>query len=116
MLRFIQPVRVVKAASVGSKRKWIALSIAQHGAAVFDAWTTRRKLSGGGYHESNPLLKPFAGNNSLYAVTQITPAALDLLGNRMRKSERPWVRRLWWLPQAAQTAMQITCGATNLAK
>ncbi len=99
-----------------SKRTWVGLAIALHSSAAFDAWTTRRQIATGRYHESNPILKPFANNNSLYAVVQLTPAALDLLGNRMRKSQRPWVRRLWWVPQATQTATHLVCGATNLTK
>ncbi len=100
----------------GSKRTWVGLAIALHGSAAFDAWTTRRQIATGRYHESNPLLKPFANNNSLYAVVQITPVALDFLGDRMRRSERPWLRRLWWVPQVTQTATHLVCGATNLSK
>ena len=95
---------------------WLGLTIALHSSAAFDAWTTRRRIGSGGYHETNPLLRPFAGNSSLYAVTQVTPAMLDFVGNRMRHSDRTWVRRLWWAPQAFQTTTHLVCGARNLTK
>ena len=65
------------------KRQWLGLSIAQHTAAGFDAWTTRREISSGQAQELNPLLKPFAGNSSLYLATQVTPVALDFLAHHM---------------------------------
>ncbi len=98
------------------QRTWLALSITLHSSAAFDAWTTRRRIGSGLYHETNPLLKPFANNGSLYAVTQATPAVLDLVGNRMRKSQRTWVRRLWWAPQTMQAATHFFCGARNLTR
>ncbi len=56
---------------------WLALSIAQSGAATFDAWSTRRVVSNGG-QELNPMLRPFAGNDSIYAAVQVTPPAARL--------------------------------------
>ncbi|MBZ5628697.1 MAG: hypothetical protein LAO06_07505 [Acidobacteriia bacterium] len=112
----IRPVKLSTPSPAGSKRVWLALTIAQHSAATFDAWTTRRNVSSGNYHENNPFLRPFAGNNSLYVVMQITPTVFDLVGQRMRHSNRPWLRRIWWVPQAAQTATHLTLGARNLAK
>lgn len=47
---------------------WLTLTIAQHSAATFDAWSTRRAISSGQGLELNPLLQPFAGNASLYAA------------------------------------------------
>jgi hypothetical protein len=55
------------------RRKWLALSIAQHSAATFDAWSTRQAISTGQYRELNPALRPFAGNASLYAAIQVGP-------------------------------------------
>ena len=115
----IEPVLLVKPSKpspAGSKRVWLALTIAQHSAATFDAWTTRRRVSSGSYHENYPLLKPFAGNSSLYAVVQITPVVFDFVGQRMRHSDRPWMRRIWWVPQAAQTVTHLAFGARNLSK
>jgi hypothetical protein len=97
-----------------SRRLWFTLSIAQHGAATFDAWSTRRVISSGQGQEQNLLLRPFAGNTSLYAAIQVGPALLDYLGRRMMKSQQSWTRHAWWLPQALGTAVSIACGVHNL--
>jgi hypothetical protein len=112
----LPPGKTRRLPPASSKRVWMALSIAQHSAAGFDAWTTRRRLKSGRYHETNPLLKPFAGNDSLYAVMQVTPTVLDYVGNRMRNSEHTWMRRLWWVPQVVQTTTSLSFGAMNLTK
>jgi hypothetical protein len=93
---------------------WLALSIAQSGAATFDAWSTRRVVSSGG-QEINPMLRPFAGNASLYAAIQVAPLALDYVSHRMMASEHGWARHTWWMPQAIGTAMSIAGGAVNLS-
>src|SRR5579862_9443421 len=36
-------------------REWLALMIAQHSAATFDAWSTRQAISTGRYGELNPM-------------------------------------------------------------
>lgn len=91
---------------------WIALGLAQHGAALFDARTTRNAMNH--YKELNPILRPFAHSAALYPIMQIAPAGLDLLGIRMATSRHRWLRRIWWIPQAAATAGFIWAGAHNL--
>jgi hypothetical protein len=97
-----------------SRRLWLTLTIAQHGAATFDAWSTRWAISSGQGQEQNPLLKPFAGNASLYGVIQVGPTVLDYVGRRMMKSQHGWARHVWWLPQTLGTAASIACGVHNL--
>ena len=80
---------------------WYGLAAAGHAAAGFDAWSTRRAISGGYGQEANPFLKPFANSNAMYAATQVSPAFLDFLGKRMMVSQNPWIRKFWWLPQTA---------------
>jgi hypothetical protein len=96
------------------KRMWLGLSIAQHSAAGFDAWTTRREISSGQAQELNPFLKPFAGNSSIYLATQFTPVVLDYVAHHMMYSTHSWERHTWWLPQALGTASSIAAGAHNL--
>jgi hypothetical protein len=96
-------------------RDWLALSITQHGVATFDAWSTRRVISSGQGQELNPMLRPFAGNGSLYAVMQVGPVAFDYLGRRMMASQHEWVRRTWWVPQAVSTVFSLASGAHNLS-
>ncbi len=51
---------------------------------------------------------------TLYAVTQVSPAVMDLIGKRMMVSQNRWVRRLWWLPQAAGSGFSIGAGVHNM--
>ena len=96
------------------ERIWMGLIAASSGAATFDAITTRRAISTYGAVELNPLLKPFAGNSSLFAVIQVAPALLDLAGKRMMYSPHSWIRRSWWVPQSASVVSSIICGSHNL--
>ena len=77
--------------------------------------TTRRAITNSGAVELNPLLRPFAGNASLYAAIQVGPALLDYAGKKMMYSRHSWVRRMWWVPQSASFVTSIFCGAHNLA-
>jgi hypothetical protein len=94
---------------------WKSLVIASSGAATFDAWATRHTITTSGAQELNPLLKPFAGNTSLYAAIQVGPVLLDFAGKKMMYNRHPWVRRMWWVPQSASFVTSIFCGAHNLA-
>jgi hypothetical protein len=97
------------------KREWLALSIAAHSAAGFDAWSTRRVLSSVPQaQEMNPLLRPFAGNASMYAAVQVAPTILDFVSRRMMNSRYSWARHAWWLPQAVSAAISLSSGVHNL--
>lgn len=97
------------------ERKWLALSIAAHSAAGFDAWTTRKVLSSvPNAQESNPLLRPFAGNASMYAAVQVAPTVLDYLSRRMMHSRHDVLRNTWWLPQAVSAVVSVASGVHNL--
>jgi hypothetical protein len=97
------------------RHMWLGLTIAQHSAATFDAWSTRRVISSGQGQELNPMLRPFAGNASLYAAIQVGPVLFDFIGHRMMDSRHGWERHTWWVPQALGTAMSIMSGAHNLS-
>ena len=94
---------------------WRGLAIASSGAATFDAWTTRHAMTTAGAQELNPLLKPFAGNASLYAAIQVGPVLMDYVGRKMMYSRHSWVRKMWWAPQTASFVSSIFCGAHNLS-
>ena len=98
----------------GQQRAWLGLAIVQHSAATFDAWSTRRAITRGGAQELNPMLKPFAGNRSIYAAVQVAPTLLDYLGRRMMISRHGFLRRTWWLPQTLGTAASLAGGLHNL--
>jgi hypothetical protein len=107
------PVRTVS--DRRQKREWLALSIAAHGGAGFDAWTTRKVLSNvPGAQEMNPLLRPFAGNASMYAAVQVAPTILDYVSRRMMNSRYDVLRHTWWLPQAVSAVVSVASGVHNI--
>jgi len=118
-LRSVKPLTVSVAELQAENHRrlmmWKGLAVASSGAATFDAWSTRRAITNYGAVELNPLLKPFAGNASLYAAIQVAPALLDFAGRKMMYSRHSWVRRAWWVPQSASFVSSIFCGAHNLS-
>jgi len=110
----ITPVHSKIASERRDRRIWLGLSIAEHGAATFDAWSTRRVISSGLGREENPLLRPFAGNASMYAAVQVGPVIFDLLSRKMMTSSHAWMRHTWWVPQILSTAVSVSSGIHNL--
>ncbi len=108
-------IRGIRYETPRQKVAWIGLSIAGHGTAAFDAYSTRRALSGGYRSEANPLLRPFAHSNAIYVATQVSPTLMDYFGHKMMTNRRPWVRKMWWLPQAAGAGLSFTAGMHNMS-
>jgi hypothetical protein len=96
------------------KKLWYALTIASSSAAGFDAWSTRRAISGGYGTEANPMLAPFAHSNALYVATQVSPLVLDFVGRKMMTSEYRPLRKMWFLPQTLGTAVSLFAGVHNV--
>jgi hypothetical protein len=111
----LEPVKQSPVISVErpSRRAWLALSIVQHGAAAFDAYSTRDAISHGAV-EADPLMRPFAHSPAMYAANQVGPLFLDYVARRMQRSDNHFLRRMWWLPQSAAAADFIFCGVHNL--
>jgi hypothetical protein len=110
------PVRPAGRTALETPRErntWYALLAVSHSAAVFDAYSTRRAISGHYGVEGNPLLRPFSHSNAIYAATQVSPAVMDYLGHRMLKSQNTLLRRFWWLPQAAGAGFSVGAGIHN---
>jgi hypothetical protein len=97
------------------KITWIGLAVVGHGAAAFDAYSTRQAISGGYGSESNPLLRPFSHSNALYIATQVSPSVMDFLGHKMMTNKNPWVRKMWWVPQTAGAGISFSAGAHNMS-
>lgn len=95
------------------RKIWYGLMAASHGSAAFDAWTTRRAISGGYGVEGDPFQRPFANSNAIYATTQVVPVLMDFLGHRMMRSENPTIRKFWWIPQAASAGVSLGAGIHN---
>ena len=93
---------------------WYSLMAATHTGAALDAWSTRRALSGNYGREADPLMRPFAHSWTIYLATQVTPLLMDVIGKRAMMSERPWVRRLWWVPQSAMASVSFEAGIHNI--
>jgi len=60
--------------------KVLLILLLNHGAATFDAWSTRYMASRypGGY-EANPLERPFVNSNALYLTSQVDATIADFL-------------------------------------
>jgi hypothetical protein len=108
-------VSELRAENRRNERLWTGLALASHSAATFDAWSTRHAITTYGDHEMNPLLRPFAGNASLFLAIQVGPTVMDYLGKKMMYSRNSWVRHMWWVPQSASFVSSVFCGAHNLA-
>ena len=112
------PIRGMKSATTRSetpmqRKLWYTLAVTSSGAAVFDAWSTRRAISQGYGVEGNPMLRPFSHSNAMYAATQVSPLVMDFIGKRMMTSHHEWMRKMWWVPQSAGTSMSLYAGVHN---
>jgi hypothetical protein len=101
-------------ASTNQRRLWYALAVTGHGAAAFDAYSTRRAISQGYGTEGNPLLRPFSHSGALYVATQVSPAVMDFVGKRMMVNRHPLVRRMWWVPQVVGSGASLAAGVHNM--
>jgi hypothetical protein len=109
----VKPVSTYAVERPRSSRTWLALSVIQHGAATFDAYSTRQAI-GHGAVEDDPMMRPFAHSGAIYAAIQVGPLLLDYASRRMQHSESPMVRRMWFFPQSLSTAGFIFSGVHNL--
>jgi hypothetical protein len=110
----IKPVTSRNLESRNQKRLWYALAAAGHAGAAFDAWSTRRALSGNYGTEADPLMRPFAHSGAIYVATQVGPVIMDLIGRHAMTSEHVWMRKLWWVPQSVGASMSFRAGIHNV--
>jgi hypothetical protein len=101
------------AESAPARRNWLMLSIVEHSAATFDAYSTRQAVSRGATEE-DPLMRPFAHSPAIYGAIQVAPVLFDLLARHMQRSNYNFERRTWWVPQTASTGISIFAGVHNL--
>jgi hypothetical protein len=109
----VKPIQLKRSETTPSRRSWLVLTLAQHGAATFDAYSTRQAV-GNGAVERNPFLKPFVHSPAAYGAMQVCPAVLDMVARRMQRSDHGLFRRTWWVPQAMSTGVFVFAGAHNL--
>ena len=108
-----KPDQVISATQF-PRRNWLLLSIAQHSAAAFDAYSTRQAMATGAT-EADPFLRPFSHSPGIYAAIQVGPAILDYAARRMQRSNNSFIRRNWWVPQTASTGMYLFSGIHNMS-
>ncbi|HKS81612.1 MAG TPA: hypothetical protein VJR23_08900 [Candidatus Acidoferrales bacterium] len=107
-------IGVITAESYPSRKAWWTLSIVQHSAAAFDAYSTRRAVSMGAV-ERDPMMRPFANSPGIYAAIQVGPLVFDYFSRKMQRSESPVIRRMWWLPQTGSTVASLVSGVHNMS-
>ena len=96
------------------KRKiWYGLIAAGHSASLLDAWTTRQAISGGYGVEADPFQRPFANSGAVYVTTQVCPLLMDYIGYHMMRSNHSWMRKTWWIPQAAGASFSAGAAIHN---
>jgi hypothetical protein len=100
--------------SRNQKKMWYGLATAGHAGAAFDAWSTRRALSGNWGTEADPLMRPFAHSGTIYLATQVGPVLMDLIGKRAMTSQNRWIRKFWWVPQTVGASMSFRAGMNNV--
>ncbi len=95
------------------RKAWLILSIAEHSAATFDAYSTRVAVSKGA-NEADPMMRPFAHSPAIYGAIQVGPLVLDYVARRMERSQIGFLRKTWWVPQTAATGLFLFSGAHNM--
>jgi hypothetical protein len=108
-----KPQEVMMAERRRYTRSWLVLSMIQHGAATFDAYSTRQAIARGAV-EDDPMMRPFAHSGVIYVAIQGGPVALDFIARRMQHSENGMIRRMWWVPQTVSTATFLFAGVHNM--
>lgn len=106
-------IGITSAEAYPSRKAWITLAIAEHSAAFFDAYSTRRAISRGAV-EDDPMMRPFANSGAIYAAIQVGPVLLDLVSHKMQHSENGFVRRMWWIPQSVATSTSLFSAVHNM--
>lgn len=83
------------------------------GAAVMDDVSSRMVIDRGGY-ERNPFIRPFVHNSGTMVVESAAEVWLmAFLGDRMKHSSHPLLRKTWWLPQALNFSAKFSGGIYN---
>jgi hypothetical protein len=59
-------------------------------------------------------MRPFAHSGTIYLATQVTPFLMDIISRRLMTSERPWLHKLWWVPQSTMASVSFEAGIHNI--
>lgn len=88
----------------------VTLGLAQGAAEAWDGYTTRRNIESGHY-EADPISRAFIGRyptwDTMIPAGTLQVVGTALLAERMRRSRNRFVRKLWFLPQAASIGVSL---------
>ena len=83
------------------------------GAAVMDDVSSRLVIESGGY-ERNPLMRPFVHDSGTLAAESVAEVWLmAFVADRVKRSEHPLWRKVWWLPQTLNMGAKVSGGIYN---
>jgi hypothetical protein len=112
-LKPTKPIGFTRAIAAPSRRAWLMLALTEHGAAAFDAYSTRRAVASGAV-EMDPVMRAFAHSPGIYAAIQAGPVVFDLLSRHMQRSENRVLHHTWWLPQTMSIGTSLFAGVHNV--
>ena len=99
---------------------WLTLGAIGQAAMLADVTTTLdlKRSHPVTFYESDPLARPFVNlpQPAYVAATVGVSSAVSFAGWKLTSSENVWLRRHWWLPQAAQIILNAGCAFHNARK
>jgi len=99
-------------------RPFIMVSTALVASTIYDAETTYAGYNDRhpGVHEANPIARPFvkAGRPALYGFELGADAAVLYAAYRMKNSDSPTWRKVWWILPVTVTVGHVAAGTANL--
>lgn len=86
------------------------------GSSTFDIETTFRALKNPNAREENPIMKPLVelGRPATYSFVGVMDAGSIYFSYRMKKSNSPGLRKLWWIGPVTGSAAHCFVGGLNL--
>jgi len=96
---------------LATKRPVFYLMLAEAGAAALDVELTQHCIHKGTCYEANPFMP--SNRWGQYGMTAGFITCTFFTGVGMRRWENKWVRRLWWIPQAANVGTSLYGAATG---
>jgi hypothetical protein len=94
-------------------KKWLILSASSITAGYLDTVSTIRIENyyqhGFGDAENDPLARPFAAlpHPAYVAATGVLLVGLAAVSQHMQHTANPFIRRVWWVPQTAQSSVSF---------
>lgn len=97
-------------------KKFVIVSIALFSSAVYDTETTFACVNSGRCREANPVAAPFinSGRPATYGFLAGTSSGMLYFGYRLKKSDNPALRKVWWLPPVMSIVAHGATGSLNL--